>query len=149
MQKFKFREITNKKNWERFVLSHNPQTFLQSWNWGEVNMATGEEIKRLGFYEGNKLIGVVQMIKQNAKRGSHFLIPAGPLIEWKNKGLVSFVIKKIKEIAIEEKVWFVRIRPEILDTDENRLLFKKLGFVKSPMHLYAENTWALDLTMGL
>ena len=52
----------------------------------------------------------------------------------------------IKDLAKKEKVWFIRIRPEVFDSSENRNLFKKLGGVYAPMHLYAENTWLLDIT---
>lgn len=146
MQKFEYREIKDKVIWEEFILSQKPQTFLQSWNWGEVNEETGEEITRLGFYKNKKLAGTALLIKQQAKRGSHILIPAGPLIDWEDTALRRFVIQSIKEVAKKREVWFVRIRPEILDNGRNRELFKELGLVPSPMHLHAENTWVLDIT---
>lgn len=145
MAKYKVKELVDKSVWEDFVLSHNPKSFLQSWNWGETNKLMGGNIFRLGFFEREKLVGVCLLIKQMAKRGPHFLVPGGPVIDWSDKSLLEFVIKAIKNLAKKEHVWFVRIRPELFDTKENKTIFSKLGFVSSPMHLHAENTWVLDI----
>lgn len=146
MSEYQVKYIADKELWEKFVLSRNPKSFLQSWNWGETNRLLGNEIFRIGFYEGNKLIGVCLIIKQKAKRGSHFLIPGGPLIDWGNSKLVKYFVEVIRDLGKKEKVWFIRARPELQDTLENRSLFPSLGFVSAPMHLHAENTWVLDIT---
>lgn len=146
MAKYEVEKITDKGVWEKFILSNNPKTFLQSWAWGETNEKEGAKIYRLGFKKDNKLTGACLIIKENAKRGPHFIIPAGPILDWKDSGLVNYVISSLKDLAKKENVWFIRIRPEILDTLENSKLFKKMGGVYAPMHLHAENTWILDIT---
>jgi len=146
MAKYEVENITNKGLWEKFILSRNPRSFLQSWAWGETNEKEGAKIFRLGFKKDNKLLGVCLIIKENAKRGPHFIIPAGPILDWSDSKLVSYFMLTIKDLAKKEKVWFIRIRPEVFDSSENRNLFKKLGGVYAPMHLYAENTWLLDIT---
>jgi peptidoglycan pentaglycine glycine transferase (the first glycine) len=146
MAKYESRLITNKEIWERFILSQNPKTFLQSWNWGEVNKLEGSKVFRLGFYKDNKLVGAASLIEERAKRGPHILIPAGPIIDWNDNKLVALFVNSIREISINEHCWFVRVRPEILDLKGNEILFSKLGFVPAPMHLHAENTWILDIT---
>lgn len=146
MARYKSKLITNKRIWENFLIKNNPKSFLQSWNWGEVNERLGEDTFRLGFYCDNKLVGICLALKENAKRGPHLIVPAGPVIDWKNTSLTKFFIKTIRDLAIEENCWFIRIRPEILDNDSNRDFFRNLGFVSSPMHLHAENTWVLDIT---
>lgn len=145
MAKYEVENITNKDIWEKFILLNNPKTFLQSWAWGETNKKEGAQIFRLGFKKDNKLVGVCLIIKENAKRGPHFIIPAGPILNWNDSKLVSYFLSALKNLARREKVWFVRIRPEILDTLENKELFKKLGLIYAPMHLHAENTWVLDI----
>lgn len=146
MAKYNSKLITDKKIWESFLLKNNPKSFLQSWNWGEVNERLGEKIFRLGFYQESKLVGICLTLKENAKRGLHLIVPAGPVMDWENASLTKFFIKTIRDLAIEENCWFIRVRPEILDNDSNRDLFRNLGFVSSPMHLHAENTWVLDIT---
>lgn len=146
MAEYEVKEIGNKEVWEKFVLSHNPRSFLQSWNWGETNRLMGDKVFRLGFFKNGEQIGVCLLIKQRAKRGPHFLVPGGPIMDWGNRNLVEFFIKTIQELAKKEKVWFVRIRPELLDNDENQKLLSDLGFISAPMHLHAENTWVLNIT---
>jgi len=146
MAQYQVKEIKNKKIWEQFIISQNPQSFLQSWNWGEANKIIGNKIFRLGFFNQKKLTGTCLLIKQNAKRGPHLIIPGGPIINWDNQNLVNFVSREIKKLAGKEKAWFVRVRPELLDSPKSRQLFKSLGFVSAPMHLHAENTWVLDIT---
>lgn len=145
MAKFIVSAITDKKIWENFVLSHRPQSFLQSWNWGETNRATGKKIFRLGFFENKKLIGVCLLIKENARRGLHLVIPGGPILDWNNRELVKFCLTTIKDLAEMEKVWFIRMRPELIDTEQSRKLVLKHGFIPAPMHLHAENTWVLEI----
>jgi lipid II:glycine glycyltransferase (peptidoglycan interpeptide bridge formation enzyme) len=146
MDKFELKDITDKKVWEKFVLLSNPKSFLQSWNWGETNKIAGEKIFRLGFYKNKILKGVCLLIFQKAKRGPHLLIPGGPILDWNNDELVSFFLKSVKNLARKEKAWFIRMRPELYDTNENLLKVSKLGFISAPMHLHAENTWVLNVT---
>jgi len=146
MSKLVTNEVLDKDKWESFLLSRKPGTFLQSWNWGEANKLTGFKIKRLGFYEGKVLVGIAQLIHQPAKRGHHFLIPGGPVIDYGNKSLFKFATESIIEYARKEKVWFVRIRPDMADSKNLRDMLTKSGYVSAPMHLHGEHTLILDIT---
>lgn len=148
MDKYSTRIIENKEIWEKFLLSHGPKTFLQSWNWGESNKMIGKKIFRIGFFKNSELVGLSLAIEEKAKRGPHLVIPGGPILDWEDKRLVKFMIRTINELAKKERVWFVRIRPDVSDSDNARELFSKLGFIPAPMHLNAENTWVLDITPG-
>jgi len=147
-KKYKVEEITNKSTWEEFVLSRNPKSFLQSWNYGETHKYVGDKIFRLGFFKGNNLVGVSLIIEQKARRGLHYLIPGGPIINWDDRPLVDFLIKFLKEFAKNHGVWFIRVRPEILDSPISREMFSNLGFINAPMHLQAEVTWILDISQS-
>src|SRR3989344_5190985 len=103
MSKYKVIEVLDKSIWETFLLSRKPGTFLQSWNWGESNRLSGFNIKRLGFYQSENLVGVAQLIHQPAKRGPHYLVPGGPVIDYDNKELVAFTFSTIKNITKGEE----------------------------------------------
>jgi len=137
--------IKDKATWDGYLLSNNPKSFLQSWNWGETNKIVGHKVFRFGYFQGRKLLGVSQIIEERARRGPYFVIPAGPFIDWKNTKLVNITLKNIKDLAGKEKVWFVRIRPEVEDGEKIRMFFKKLGFLPAPMHLHGENTLVVDI----
>lgn len=146
MAKYESKIITSKKVWERFLLSKDPKSFLQSWNWGEVNERDGSNIFKIGFLKNNKLVGICMLIREEAKRGPHLIVPGGPIINWEDKKLVNLFVKSIRDLASKENCWFIRVRPEILNTSVNLKLFSKLGFIPAPMHLNAENTWILDVS---
>lgn len=148
MASYKVKEVKGKAVWEKFVLGQEDSSFLQSWNWGETNRQVGEKIFRLGVFEGKKLVGVGLIIKTRAKRGDHFLIPGGPLINWKKPSQVSAFFDYVKDLARKEKVWFIRCRPQLRESPKSRKIFKSLGFRSAPMHLHAETTWVLDITPG-
>jgi lipid II:glycine glycyltransferase (peptidoglycan interpeptide bridge formation enzyme) len=145
MKKYNAQKVNDKSTWENFLVQKRPGTFLQSWNWGEVNRRIGNKIARLGFYKGNSLLGLAQLIHQPAKRGPHLLIPGGPVVDYSNKKLVRFVFSAIKKYSKKENVWFVRMRPDILDSSKYQELFKDMGFNSAPMHVHGENTLVLDL----
>lgn len=138
--------ITDKAQWENFARSQSPRSFLHAWNWGETHRLVGHQIHRLGYFDGDQLVGLCLVVKEAARRGPHLIVPGGPLMDWSNAALVQSVLDDLKQLARREKVWFIRMRPELLDTEENRRLFAGLGFRPAPMHLHAENTWVLDIT---
>lgn len=140
MASIKSIDIISKEIWERFVISKNPESFLQSWNWGETHKNMGCKIFRKGFYNNGELVGVMQLIDQKAKRGHHLILPGGPLLDLDNPEYCKVFRNEINKISIDLGAWFVRIRPELVDTKENRDLFNRIGFIRAPMHLYAENT---------
>ena len=43
-------EITDPKLWNDFAAQCQPHTFLHSWEWGQVQKATGENVKYLGIF---------------------------------------------------------------------------------------------------
>lgn len=145
MAKIKIAEITDKSAWEKFVLSYPGANFLQSWNWGEFHKNLGKAIKRIGFFKNEKLVGVMLCIVEKAKRATYLTVPGGPLIEWSYKDLVQVFRQTIEDIAKRQGCAFVRVRPQIFETEKNSELFEKLGFKSAPMHLHAELTRQLDL----
>jgi len=144
---FTVKEIKDKELWEKFLLAQFNQTnFLQSWYWGECHRLLQLEIFRLGFYKNNKLLGQALLIKKISKRGSYLECPGGPILFWKDENLFKFFIETCKQIASKNKCFFLRTRPQIEDGSYFRQLFLKNGFIKSPMHLHAQDTWVLDIS---
>lgn len=141
--------ITSKEIWEDFNLSRNPQSFLQSWSWGEVNRLSGNKIFRFGIYKNSRLVGLCQLIEQKAKRGLHYICPAGPVIDWEDATQVEFVFNFLKKFAQEKKAWFVRIRPELKEKTAPIKLIRSVGLRDAPMHLHGENTLVLDIRPDL
>ncbi len=145
MAQIQIKNITDKKTWEDFVLNKNEANFLQSWNWGEFHETLGKQIFRTGFFEKEKLIGIMLSIVEPAKRGRYLTVPGGPIINWQNKDLISAFRNQVKQIAKENNCVFIRVRPQLRADEFSRNPFKKLGFIKAPMHLHAELTSQLNI----
>lgn len=138
-------EITNKEDWNSFLDTVQPNTFLHSWEWRQVQEADGEQVETLGFYNEHEIVGIALVIKVNAKRGVHYLIPHGPVL--KDETYLNDVIRELASYYIEKKNGVaLRIAPLVENTQEYRTIFSDLDFRSSPMHVHAELTWVLDIT---
>ena len=116
--------------------------FLQSLAYEKMNRLLGCKVISDDF-SGK---GWAVMVVRNAKRGRYLEISCGPLLDWNDQKAVREVFARIAKIGREEKCAFIRVRPQLLNTNENLKLLADLGLKKSPMHLAAEHTVILDLT---
>ncbi len=140
------KEITNKSVWEKFVTSLSDHTFLQGWNWGEINNKIGEDLYRLGLYNQNKLIGVCQVFTVTARRGKFLFIPHGPLLEKFSQSQLKYIYDYLKKLAKDKGVHFIRVSPWIESTDKNKKVYQNLGFKPAPIFMHAEETWLIDIS---
>lgn len=116
------------------------RNFLQSKEYAKMNEILGAKVIREEFF-GEEVV----MIVRDAKRGRYLEVPAGPLIDFKDKKKVTETVERLKRIGKAEKCVFVRIRPQLLNSAENLMILERAGLKKSPMHLAAEHTVILDL----
>ena len=138
--------LDNKEVWEKFISSHPEANFLHSWYWGVFHEALNHRVVRIGIFRDGQLVGASQAIVEPARRGRHMVIPGGPIMDWQDANLTKVWLSAITRAAKQQQCIFVRVRPQLLDTQDNRRLFKKLGFHKSPMHVTADLTSQLYLS---
>ena len=144
-------EIENKEIWEDFLRNVKEKTFLQSFNWGEFNKKMGDKILRLGIYKNKELVSTALVIKMKARRGTFLLLPHAPSFAKASTDkaeLLKVLLERLKEIGKEEKAAFIRIAPIWERNEENKKIFKELGFREAPIHVHPELTWELDLGLS-
>lgn len=129
-------------SWKEIVRRYPEANFLQSPSYKKMNEILGEKVLEFDFGNKGYALGVVR----DAKRGRYLEIPCGPLIDFCDKELVRELFEKIREEAVKEKCVFVRVRPQLINSDENLAILAGLGLKKAPMHLAAEHTVMIDLT---
>lgn len=141
------KEITNKENWESFLLNCGEKTFLHSWNWGEFQKLDGNRVWRIGIISNEQLVAVASVVKISAKRGTFLFIPQGPVVSLAadKKNILEALVHKFIEIARNEKAGFIRVAPIWPMNPENIGLFKYFNFREAPIHMHAEVTWELDI----
>jgi lipid II:glycine glycyltransferase (peptidoglycan interpeptide bridge formation enzyme) len=141
------REVTSEQQWEAFLRTLNPNTFLQSWPWGQVQQQTGEDVRHLGFWKNEQLVGVALVVLVNARRGRHYLIPHGPLLssEQESRQALPALVEHLKSHAKHDRAVCLRLAPLLEDTPATRQAFADLKFRPAPLHVHAELTWVLDI----
>lgn len=141
----KVEDITDKKAWDDFVTSHPEANFLQAWQWGEFHLSRGKTVLRRGVFDGDKLVGVYVGEVETARRGRHISIAGGPIVDWGSSRAVEVLVEDMRVQGEEHKCAFVRVRPQLEQSEESLRLFKDLGFKKAPMYLSVELAGVLDL----
>lgn len=141
------KEIDNKDSWNNYLLLLHPNTFLQSWEWGQVQRHSGEGIQYLGMFENETQVGAALVLTVNARRGRHLFIPHGPLSknEQTTRNCLPALIDYCRAKARDVRAGALRIAPLLLTTPENTTFFKQLGFRPAPLHVHTELTWVLDI----
>lgn len=142
-------EMNDKAAWDGFIISHDTDSFLHSWNWGEFNKATGDKIWRLVMSEDGAPKGMALIIKVVAKRGTFLFVPHGPIVdkEADKEEVLALLKAYLVELAKKERAAFIRISPDFEKSEENAGLFRKLGFKDAPIHMmHPEVTWILDIS---
>lgn len=134
---------SDEKKWREIIKRYPEANFLQSPEYGKMNELLNNKVIVRDFDKG----GYALMIVRDAKRGRYLEIPCGPLMDWQNLDSVKNIMKEIRQIANREKCVFVRIRPQIKNTPENIATMDTLGLKRSPMHLAAEHTVIISLSL--
>ena len=129
------RKCTENQVWEAFAKKSKNDEFLQSWDWGEFQKSTGNEVLRLQLLENGEVINQMQGIIYRLGVGINYIyFPR--LVENKNwetgmKLILNFLKKK--------SFSFVRIEP----TKELQLTTHNLQLTKNRQ---LATTLLLDLT---
>jgi lipid II:glycine glycyltransferase (peptidoglycan interpeptide bridge formation enzyme) len=72
--------ITNKNEWDTFLLTHVEANFLQSWLWGDFHEALKKKVFRIGIYRDDVLIGLMLLVREVTRRATYLTVPGGPIL---------------------------------------------------------------------
>ena len=132
-------------NWFGALKRYPEANFLQSPEWGKVNELAGYQVvvRSLGSHS------YCQMIVKNAKRARYLEVPGGPLTDWRDHKKVADAVEQIRQVAKKYHCAFARVRPQLPDTEANRQLFAKLGFLTSSfMRTYRKHALIVTLIIA-
>ena len=118
--------------------------FLQSKQWYEVNKSIGHKPIFLMFSEKSYCLAIIK----DAKRGRFLEIPCGPILDYQNRNELELAMAEIYRYAKQNNCVFVRFRPNLEETPENRALIESLPSLSASYFLHAENTIFVDLTQS-
>lgn len=142
-------EVKEKSLWEDFLLHYRSTALFQSWLWGDVQRDLGVRVWRFGLYEESTLVGIFQIHKTVARRGSFLHIRHGPIFTIETREYWTVVMEYVKKLARIERVWFVRVSPQIENSEDHRMMLSSFGMKPSAIHaMDGEYCWILDLTVS-
>ena len=95
-----------------FVTAHPQANLLQSSAWAQIKDNWGNE--RLGFYKDGHLVAAASVLIKPLPLGMTMLyIPRGPIMDYSDKELLTFVLASLKKFAKEKKTLFVKFDPSL------------------------------------
>ena len=98
--------------YDQFVKNHELANVLQSSAWEEVK--SDWEHEKFGVYREEKLLATASILIRSLPLGyKMFYIPRGPILDYGDTELLSFVIQSIKSYARSKRAIFVTFDPSI------------------------------------
>ena len=145
-EKVKIIDAENREDWDKFVTSHKEANFLQSWDFYEFHRSRGNDIvRRIALNQDDQIVAAYAGVVEAAKRGRHLAVAGGPILDWQNRALVEQVFADLAEQGRREKCVFIRVRPQLEESQHSLSLMQYLGLRPAPMYLSVEFAGVLDL----
>jgi lipid II:glycine glycyltransferase (peptidoglycan interpeptide bridge formation enzyme) len=147
-------EITDKEQWNSFLLSQPRGHLLQSYEWGELNRYLGGQIYRLGAFENGRMTGSMMLtltpVAGNRVPLSWLYSSRGPTVESPDSPALAALIEYAQKVlGKKHHAVALRLEPNIADDDpamENWLAaYRALGFQTNPYAVHGRRSWVLDI----
>ena len=88
-----------KNEYSRFLQRPNHKahlTFLHTWEWGDFMKSNSLQFKRIGVYDGIKLVAVGQCALKKLKLGTFWYCPRGLVLDYEDQELVKGAYEVVK-----------------------------------------------------
>ncbi len=150
-------EITNKEQWNSFLISQPRGHLLQSYEWGELNQYLGGRIYRLGAIENGHLIGTMMLTVSPVPiplpvpgiRFNWLYSSRGPTVAQPDSPALAALIESVQKITRAEHAVVLRLEPNIADDDPQLdrwiAAYRDLGFKTNPYAVHGRRSWVLDI----
>src|SRR5260370_11170706 len=138
-------QITDKEQWNGFVLSQPRSHLLQSYEWGELNQCLGGTIFRLGAFEDGRMIGSMMLTLAPVVGGPYPLnwlySSRGPTVESPDSPALAALLEYAqKMLAKKAHAVALRLEPNIADDDPAMekwmAVYRSLGFQDNPYAIH-------------
>lgn len=96
-----------------FVKKSSQINLLQSSKWAHIKDNWGNE--RIGFYQNDELVASASILIKQLPLGFTMLyIPRGPVMDYQDKELVTFVVQSLKQYGKSKRALFIKMDPSLL-----------------------------------
>lgn len=108
-----FTELT-KEEFKNFLNNHELKSYLQTPEMAQLKVMSGWEEYYVGVKKDDQILCATMMIAYKGRLGKQFNAPRGYLIDFRDKELLAFFTKHIKEYIKEKGGFVLNIEPKIL-----------------------------------
>lgn len=110
---FEFKVGISSQEHDAFVSQHPQVSLLQSSSWAKIKDNWGNE--RLGFYKNGELVAVASILIKKLPLGYTMMyIPRGPIMDYQDKDLVTFVMRSLKQFGASRRSVFIKFDPSLI-----------------------------------
>lgn len=142
----------DRDNWNNFVAKSKESPVLQSFEWGELKSKFGWQPIRIAIEEGDKIIAGISILKREIPyiKHSFFYAPRGPIVDFKNREQLEFLLSAVEKEAEKHKAISLKIDPDMSENKADLLgMMSRIGFVKAIKQVQPRATILLDLRREL
>ena len=151
------------REWDKFIASASQAggaEFSQSWAWGELLQAEGEEVRRLGLLssesENGELLLLATLVKKKITSSYyHWFCPRGPIFsrelesgsQSEKNAVLNFFAREL--VRLDKHCLFLRIEPLALPLEPDKEAVRDDEFLfKKTLNLSPAETLILDLAQS-
>ena len=142
----------SKEDWNGFVMSSPSSSFLQSWEWGELQRALGFSFWRLVVEKDDEIQASAMVIRRTLPGGYSWLyVPHGPIVsETASARAWPLLIAELEKLGRDSNSVFIRIEPKIvrgsvwMEQEVTNCLHDS-GFRKADHNVQPRHTVVVDL----
>jgi peptidoglycan pentaglycine glycine transferase (the first glycine) len=150
-------EITDREQWDNFLIGQPRGHLLQSYEWGELNKYLGGRIYRLGALEDGRMVGAMMLTVSQVPlpvsipgiRLHWLYCSRGPTVEAPTSPALAALIAHVHTLARQEHAVVLRLEPNIADDDLQMdawiAAYRALGFQTNPIAVHGRRSWVLDI----
>ena len=142
------------KEHDAYLSKHPQANLLQSSNWAIIK--DNWKNKRIGFYQDETLVAVASILIRPLPLGlTMYYIPRGPVMDYQDADLVTFVLGSLKKEAKKDKALFIKCDPLLhlqasligQETEENQQTLQALENLQAAGAKWSGPTENLDDTI--
>ncbi len=147
-------QMTNKEEWNGFLLGQPRGHLLQSYEWGELNKYLGGQIYRLGAFENKRMVGsmLLTLAPVAGRRVplNWLYSSRGPTVESPDSPALAALLEYARKMLTRPThAIALRLEPNVADDDPAlekwQAAYRALGFQTNPYAMHGRRSWVLDI----
>ncbi|HUN21886.1 MAG TPA: peptidoglycan bridge formation glycyltransferase FemA/FemB family protein [Anaerolineales bacterium] len=134
--------------WDDWLATHPQAHLLQSSAWARLKGEFGWSAARVVVRKQGTIQAGAQILFRHLpfNLATIAYIPKGPITDWHNAELTSYLLAQCVEVAKSGRAIFLKIEPDLAESAENRTLLAQYGLQSNTRTIQPRQTITLDIS---